>query len=448
MHGGIVVKQKSHAIAQVIDFEQEIGRIELLAGPEERWRFEEAHSRARPPVDLSPTFNSAYKAVEKQAVRRFVCGLGGPGRWQELAFACSIFPWYAKTDYMATTADNEIARGRQPVFVIGCHRSGTNLLYDTLLSAGGFAVYRGFLPIYKILIPRFGSLHNRKNREKIAEVWLRSKGFRRSGLDAGALTQKILADCRTGGDFIRITMDEIARNQGVARWAVYDPDNVNHIMRVKRDIPGALFVHIIRDGRDIALSLKTMGGFTPLPWDRGDRSLLATAAYWRWMVRRGKKNGRIASKDYIEIRYEDLVGSPRQTLARLGDFLDHDLDYDRIQETGLGRLRESNSSFRGMAGEEQVSPVQRWKQRLRPEEVAGIEALAGDCLTENGYELVTPESERRTASRARWMRLLYDGFLSGKFWLKIETPVGRLANMEALELADPVSAKEAAPERP
>ncbi|HUO25373.1 MAG TPA: hypothetical protein VMU61_06875 [Candidatus Aquilonibacter sp.] len=79
MHGGTVVKQKSHAIAQVIDFEQEIGRIEIPAGPEERWRFEEAHSRTRLPVDLSPTFNSAYKAVEKQAVRRFVCGLGGRG---------------------------------------------------------------------------------------------------------------------------------------------------------------------------------------------------------------------------------------------------------------------------------------------------------------------------------------------------------------------------------
>ena len=49
-------------------------------------------------------------------------------------------------------------RKRRPVFVMGCHRSGTNLLYDILLSAGGFAVYRGYLPVYEILLPRFGSL--------------------------------------------------------------------------------------------------------------------------------------------------------------------------------------------------------------------------------------------------------------------------------------------------
>lgn len=109
---------------------------------------------------------------------------------------------------------------------------------------------------------------------------------------------------------------------------------------------------------------------------------------------------------------------------------------------------ESNFSFRGMAGEELMSSVQQWKQRLCEEEVAGIEALVGDCLLENGYELTAPEAERRAGFQEEWMRVVYDAFLSSKLWLKIETPVGRLANMEALELADPVPAAEAAPEQP
>ena len=170
---------------------------------------------------------------------------------------------------------------------MGCHRSGTNLLYDNLLSAGGFAVYRGYVPIYKMLIPRFGSIENPGNRRKILEAWLRSKGFRRSGLDAAQLTAKVMGECRSGGDFLRITMGEIARQQNAARWAVYDPDNVLYVPRIKADIPQALFIHILRDGRDIALSLKKMGGFQPLPWDRGSRSLLATAMYWEWMVHQG-----------------------------------------------------------------------------------------------------------------------------------------------------------------
>ncbi len=328
-------------------------------------------------------------------------------------------------------------RKHAPVFVMGCHRSGTNLLYDMLLSSGGFAIYRGFLPIYKILIPRFGSMGNRANREKILATWLRSKGFRRTGLDAHQLSARILNECRSGGDFIRIVMNTIAENQQVQRWAVYDPDNVLHVERVKRDIPNALFVHIIRDGRDIALSLKKMGGFTPLPWDRGQTdSLVATSLYWKWMVHQGRAHGRKFPADYIEIRYEDLVTSPHETLGRLGIFLDHDLEYDRIQRTGLGRLSETNSSFREEGGRGKLNPLGRWKERLAQTDVAAIEGTVGDCLEENGYELSLPESERHCGMRQLGMRRMYPAFLGGKLWLKLHTPVGRLANMSALELED------------
>src|SRR6266404_9206815 len=64
-------------------------------------------------------------------------------------------------------AVRKMDRSRRPVFVMGCHRSGTNLLYDTLLSAGGFAVYRGYLPVYKLLIPRVGRLDKLENRKKL-----------------------------------------------------------------------------------------------------------------------------------------------------------------------------------------------------------------------------------------------------------------------------------------
>jgi hypothetical protein len=319
---------------------------------------------------------------------------------------------------------------------MGCHRSGTNLLYDNLLSAGGFAVYRGYVPIYKMLIPRFGSIEKPDNRRKILDAWLRSKGFRRSGLDVAQLTAKVMDECRSGGDFLRITMGEIARTQNTARWAVYDPDNVLYVPRIKADIPQALFIHIMRDGRDIALSLKKMGGFQPLPWDRGSRSLLATAMYWEWMVHHGREYGRQIPADYIEVRYEDLVSEPRTTLARLGEFLDHDLDYDHIKSAGLGRLRESNSSFLAEAPEVKTNPMNRWKERLTGKEVAALESLVGDCLEELGYTLTTPAQDRKPGLRDRWMRAVYPTFLDTKLWLKLHTPVGRMANLSALELSD------------
>jgi hypothetical protein len=236
-------------------------------------------------------------------------------------------------------------------------------------------------------------------------------------------------------------MDSVAEQQNASRWAVYDPDNVLHCERVKKDIPNALFVHIIRDGRDIALSLKKMGGFAPLPWDRAEtNSLVATALYWKWMVRRGRAAGRLFPADYIEVRYEDLITNPRETLSTLGRFIDHDLDYDQIQRAALGRLSETNSSFREEERKEEIHPLGRWKERLSAASVAAIEATVGDCLEENGYPLSLPATERRASlrlsPRLSMMRSMYPAFLGGKLWLKLHTPVGRFANISALELAE------------
>lgn len=327
-------------------------------------------------------------------------------------------------------------RSRCPVFVMGCHRSGTNLLYDTLLSAGGFAVYRGYLPVYKMFIPVFGSLDKLENREKLMATWLRSKSYRRSGLVAEHIKARIRDECRNGGDFIRIIMGEIAGNQNARRWAIYDPDNVLYVPKVKADLPEALFIHIIRDGRDIALSLKKMEGFRPLPWHREAGSLEATALYWQWMVHKGRAYGRQISADYIEVRYEDLVQKPRETLATLSRFLDQELDYDLIQQTGLGRISETNSSFREEAAKREINPVQRWKERLSREQVASIEALVGDTLQELGYSLTVPEHERQPGLREKWLRAVYPAFLDTKLWLKIQTPMGKLISTSVLELKD------------
>jgi LPS sulfotransferase NodH len=339
-----------------------------------------------------------------------------------------------KSPAPTSVSDVTIERKRRPVFVMGCHRSGTNLLYDTLLSAGGFAVYRGFLPLYEVLIPRFGSPENAINRAKIVETWMQSKSFVRAGVEAATLSSKLLADCQTGGDFIRIVMEQISQNQSAQRWAVYEPDNVLHVARIKKDLPDALFVHILRDGRDIALSLMKMEGFRPFPWS-GARGLHETALYWQWMVQKGRHYGRQIPHDYIEIHYEELVTEPRNVLARLGEFLDHDLDYDRIQNTRLGRLLESNSSFFGDE-KETKNPVNRWKEKLSEEQVKELEAIIGTALREFGYPLTGNTEQTAAGFRLKCLSAVYPSFLSIKHWLKLNTPMSRFTDISSVAPQD------------
>src|SRR5580700_5798550 len=213
------------------------------------------------------------------------------------------------------------SRSKAPVFVLGCGRSGTKLLYHTLLSAGGFAVYHAESNAFNLIGLRFGSLGNLKNRRTLLDHWLRSKLFYRSGLTREEIEPKILQDCRNGGDFLRILMEAIARKQGVERWAESTPLHLLYLPLIKKVIPDALVIHIIRDGRDVTASLHRIGWIRPLPWDR-TRAFLVPATYWRWTVGKGRRYGRALGSDYMEIHYEDLVQNPRDTLASIGKFIE------------------------------------------------------------------------------------------------------------------------------
>src|SRR5580693_4761714 len=128
-------------------------------------------------------------------------------------------------------------KANRPVFILGSPRSGTTLLYHMILSAGNFAVYRTESNVFNLLAPRFGNLSVRRNREALMKVWLGSKLFTRSGLEANDIEHKVLEDCRSGGDFLRIVMGEIARKQGVERWADCTPEHLLFLSEIKREIP-------------------------------------------------------------------------------------------------------------------------------------------------------------------------------------------------------------------
>ncbi len=207
---------------------------------------------------------------------------------------------------MDQTRVGATARCKAPVFVLGCGRSGTTLLYHMLLSAGGFAIYRAESNAINLLEPRFGNLSSRRNKERLMDAWLASKLFDRSGLDAGMIKARMMAECRNGGDFLRILMGEIARSQHVERWAECTPEHLLHLPRIKETIPEALIIHIIRDGRDVALSNAKLGYVRRAWWDRSP-NVLACGLYWEWIVRKGRVDGSKLGADYTEVRVEDFI---------------------------------------------------------------------------------------------------------------------------------------------
>lgn len=314
-------------------------------------------------------------------------------------------------------------RSLAPVFVLGCVRSGTTLLYHMLLSAGNFAIYRTESSVLNLLEPRFGDLSVARNKQRLLTAWYESKLFTLSGLDRESIATKVMSECRNGGDFLCIVMSEIARKQGVQRWADTTPEHLLYLHRIKETIPDALVIHVIRDGRDVALSTDKLGYLRRLPWDRTPSKMVA-GLYWEWMVSKGRRDGRRLGGDYIEVHFEDLIREPRHMLGELGRFIGQELDYDQIRRVGIGSVSAPNTSFGGGASVS-FNPVGRWHIGYSAEELAMFEALVGRTLEENGYELATKDRDALNRTDLRVMRAVYHSYFNTKLYLKARTPLGR-----------------------
>jgi hypothetical protein len=330
-------------------------------------------------------------------------------------------------------------RSRAPVFVLGSPRSGTTLLYDMLLSAGGFAVYLAESNVFNLLIPRFGDLSNQATRERLRDAWLNSRLFRASGLEAQSIRSR-LEECRNGGEFLRTVMQEICSTQGMPRWAENSPEGMLYLPLIKQLIPDALFVHIIRDGRDVATSLGKLRYVRAFPWE--DRhGLLGCGLYWEWMVEHGRNFARTVPSDYMEVRFEQLLARPQETLDQIGAFIGQQLDYEVIQQVAYGSVKKPNTSFRQEAPVD-FNPVGRWRKSFSEEQLLRFERLVGKTLSELGYELSTNAASLGLTLGLRAIRLLHRSYFAGKVIYKNNGVVRALrpgmtgADLDQIVLAD------------
>ena len=188
-----------------------------------------------------------------------------------------------------------------------------------------------------------------------------------------------------------------AERCGKPRWGDKTPVYCRYIQSIRRVLPEARFIHIIRDGRDAALSLRKM-------WFSPGWKIETQALYWRDCVLAARRAG-VGHDDYMEIRYEELVLNTRETLEKICahlalTFEDAMLSYyqrtpERLKEH-KGRLLPNG---RVLTQEQRFEQQQRttnppdpacvfgWKQTMEPEERKRFQAVAGDLLKELDYEV-------------------------------------------------------------
>ena len=202
----------------------------------------------------------------------------------------------------------------------------------------------------------------------------------------------------TPGDLLRVFYETYATRAGKRRWGDKTPPYLERMGEIHAVLPEARFVHVIRDGRDVALSA--------IPLWFGPGSVEEAARQWRDRIAAARERARELLPAYLEVRYEDLVRGPRDTLAAVCEFLDLPwdsamLDYHRRAEAQLARLDSEISWYDGStisaadririhrltAEPPRRDRIERWRTLMPPADIRAFERLAGPTLEELGYPL-------------------------------------------------------------
>jgi hypothetical protein len=199
---------------------------------------------------------------------------------------------------------------------------------------------------------------------------------------------------------LRCVYAEYAAQRGKPRAADKTPRNVLHIERLAAAFPEARFVHLVRDGRDVVPSV--------LEHLLGPDHFTAGVDYWQERVQAGRRAGAaLGPARYVEVRYEDLVARPAETLARLGPFIGVAdttpmLGYQQHATAVLATVWDSRRHERIAAP---PAGVRDWRVSLEPHRVQLFEALAGSTLEDFGYERAFARPSVAARAQARAWRL-------------------------------------------
>lgn len=260
---------------------------------------------------------------------------------------------------------------KPPIFIGGAGRSGTTLLRVILDSHSQIACG----PELKVSTTIAATWYNfqTKFKQVLNEYYLDENDI-----------NKIFAD------MIKSLLEKYRQKENKPRIAEKSPNNVMIFSHLHNIFPESPLIHVVRDGRDVITSLLTMDWIDP----NGNpvaytKDIKLAAQYWHDTVRTGinfKNYSESNSNSYHQLKYEDLVKAPEETLRTLFNFLDESFEDQVLSFHEKNRNLANESSASQVNKKLYSSSMGRWKRDLSKEQIGIIKPIISDLLIELGYE--------------------------------------------------------------
>jgi hypothetical protein len=267
---------------------------------------------------------------------------------------------------VSDVSDATPAASEAPVFVFGADHSGTTVLYlmlayhPDLTWFSQFSLRGGEIPGRRAhpIAARFDrplrvlSHPWRKEQSRVRRVVVPHPGEERT------IWNYLLEDNAPGSVRLRENLKIQSERHGGRRVLAKRPSFYRHLHLLRTAFPNACFVHIVRDGRPVALSLRakelTTAERAGRPADPGD-ALEAAARFWTEVLERTQK---LSPPQLIEVRYEDLCTDVHATLRAILRKAQLDVDSFPFRRCPM-QLTSRNSHWLAAASAPELETISR-----------------------------------------------------------------------------------------
>ncbi|MFC1688943.1 sulfotransferase [Pseudomonadota bacterium] len=255
---------------------------------------------------------------------------------------------------MPTVTSNAAESNRRPIFVVGAPRSGTSMLHWALVQHAnlwGSAESDFLSPLIEGVDAayakgtEFGEYHW-LNKEEVTK----SEFFRQIGKAIDSL---------------------YLSRSGNLRWVDQTPHYILYYDRLRTMLPGAKFIHIVRDGRQVICSMQEKFGW----------SFLQSTRMWKQLVEAGEAISRQARDDFLQVSYESVVQNPEQSFRQIYRFIEEEYDPNSV-----GFLEKPINTSPGRESEDSADKlIPRWRD-WKPQKRIIFQAYCGKLNRSLGYQ--------------------------------------------------------------
>jgi len=300
---------------------------------------------------------------------------------------------------------NDWSAMKPPIFIIGNPRSGTTLLRLMLTCHRNIVIPPecGFVIWWYDKYKNWNSDFTEQQLEEYLDDLFYSKKIETWHLQRELLRQFLLEKkIDTYSALVSSIYEFFAKQQkkSFKRWGDKNNFHLKHIETIFRLFPEARFIHIIRDGRDVACSYKNLSKMKSKSMyaPKLPAGISEIAKEWTENIKRIRKSfEKIGWDKVIEIRYEDLVTVPEQTLKSVCTFLKEHYDSSMLDFYILNKEKELEPmeflKWKGKILEKvTASQIQKYKKCLSMKELRIFNSIATDVVTIYKYfQLCNPK---------------------------------------------------------